>query len=648
MIDRHAKPAPTPRRRAAEHWTVVGAVQGVGFRPFVHRLANELGLIGSVRNDGRVVAMHLAGDPLALEWMALRLHARGPRAAVIERIERCPADWPRETAFRIDASAPAAGAPSSLISIPPDLATCPECAVELFDPNDRRYRYPFLNCTHCGPRYTVMRALPYDRARTTLSDFVLCEACGAEYGDPSDRRFHAQPTACPECGPQLAWVEGSEQRTREAALAACVGRLRAGAIVAVQGLGGFHLMVRADSADAVNELRRRKARGDKPFAVMFADLADLERRLAAPLDPRERDTLASPAAPVVLLRQARPAGVAAEVAPIGLDMGCLLAATPLHLLLLRDVGVPLVATSGNLRDEPIMSDPQEARSSLASIADAFLFHDRPIARPVDDSVVRVVSGELQILRRARGFAPLSFVGQELPPTGVDLALGAHQKATVALRVGRRITLSPHLGDLETTGARAHHVRSAEDLAHLAEVAPARIVCDAHPDYASTQLAERLDERPVRVQHHEAHVRAAAFEYGLSGGYDAAAWDGTGYGLDGTIWGGEFFTADASGELDRVARFAPFPLLGGERAAREPWRCALGLLHAAYGDRVPERLARAPRQAARTRSAVALEHVLAGARVAPLTSSVGRMFDALAGLLGLCDRSAFEADAALRV
>lgn len=649
-----AQPVRAGRVTRAETFTVVGVVQGVGFRPHVHRVASSLGLGGWVANERGHVRVHVEGQEADIERFAERLVLEAPSSSSIASVERASAavetrDGLPEV-FRIVASE-AGHDPDRDLAIGPDLATCPDCLAELLDPANPRHRYPFINCTACGPRYTIVEGLPYDRERTSMRGFELCASCSAEFEDPSDRRFHAQPNACPECGPSLSWCgpDGGVLAMKDDALVAASEALRAGKIVAVQGIGGFHLMVRADDAQAVARLRERKQRGDRPFAVLFTDADDVRARLGADLvSDQELELLASPAAPIVLIRAEQAAGVVPEVAPASPDLGCFVASNPIHHLLLRDVGAPLVATSGNRRSEPLATEAAEAFERLAGIADAFLTHDRPIVRPVDDSIVRAIDGEPLVLRRARGFAPLAIDWDALPSGGVDLALGPHMKNTVAIRSGRRVVFSPHIGDLDTPLARDHHERSTDDLQELVQAEPERFVCDLHPDYASTQAAERRTNSPVRVQHHVAHAWAAALDHGLDGPFLALTWDGTGFGEDGTVWGGEAFARDGDG-LQRVASFEPFPLPGGERAVREPWRVAVGLIEAAFGKDAPEALLREPRRYADAvqPNAFALTRQIARGN-APLTSSVGRLFDAVAAILGLTGHNTFEAEAPQRL
>ncbi|MEM8709670.1 MAG: carbamoyltransferase HypF [Planctomycetota bacterium] len=649
--------------------TVTGAVQGVGFRPFVYGLAVRHGIAGTVSNAEDGVAMTLEGPDAALATFLRDLVADAPAAAVIREVRQETAQTQGARDFRIVESR--AVDDRVVLSVGADLATCATCLAEFDDPSDRRHGYPFINCTHCGPRFSIVTGSPYDRPATTMASFTMCGSCLAEYRAPSNRRFHAQPNACAECGPTLVFESFRGSIPSDDPVADAVDALRSGRVIAVQGLGGFHLMVRADADDSLAQLRDRKRRGNKPFAVMFETIDDLQARLApVEVSAAEEALLRAPAAPIVLMRVSDGArnsavsGVSQLVAPGSPDLGCILAYTPLHVLLLRGVGVPLVATSGNERDEPIAIHVDEVRKRLSGIVDAVLFHDRAIVRPVDDSVARVVDGRPMILRRGRGYAPLSFYSDDLPEAGVELALGAHQKATVALRAGRRVVVSPHIGDLETVAAREQHEACARDLAELMGVLPERLVCDRHPDYASTIFAERLQQggagpaieahtasaaRPlIRVLHHEAHLRAVALEHGVTDAYVGAAWDGTGLGDDGTIHGGEFFATGEGGQLDRVGSMQLFVLPGGERAVREPWRIALGLLHSVFGEAGGARpcagLFREIERAATSDELVSAKLAAQHGRV--FTSSVGRLFDAVAAMLGLCSRADFEAEAAV--
>ncbi len=561
--------------------TVEGVVQGVGFRPFVWRLATELGLSGRVRNAAGRVEIEAAGPPDALETFARRLRTDAPPRARVERVAWTALD-PGAAAglpatFAIDESVDAAAADRLF---PPDIATCDECLNELADPRDRRYRYPFTNCTNCGPRATIIDELPYDRARTTMRDFPLCAACAAEYADPANRRFHAEPVACPKCGPRLAYRRteaAAPGAHEEAALAAAAADLRAGRVVAVKGLGGYHLACDATDAAAVGRLRDRKRRWAKPFAIMVRDL-DAARALCH-VTATEAALLTGPARPIVLLvarRRGAPA-LAASVAAGNRRLGIFLPYTPLHHLLLEVVGRPLVLTSGNLTDEPLATDDADAAARLAGLADAFLTHDREIRARYDDSVTRVVAGRESLVRRARGHAPEAIplpVAAERP----ILAVGAELKHTFTLARGARAHVAPHNGDLEDL---ATHRAFTDGLAHLSRLLalePEVVAHDIHPEYLSTKyaVARFPADRRIAVQHHHAHVASCAAEHGITSPFLGVAYDGLGMGDDGTLWGGEVFVADLVG-YRRVARFGRAPLPGGALAVRRPYRMALGYL-----------------------------------------------------------------------
>lgn len=622
---------------------VRGAVQGVGFRPFVYRLATELGLRGWVSNTAGGVHIELEGSQDDLRQFLLRLEPEKPALAAIQSLESSYLDPIGFERFEIRASA--GGKKTALVL--PDVATCPACLAEMNDPNDRRYRYPFINCTHCGPRYTIVERLPYDRPNTTMRRFEMCDACRAEYEDPANRRFHAQPTACPICGPQLAlWDRsGNVLATRDDALMACAAALRDGQIVAVKGLGGFHLMVLASDAAAVRRLRERKHREEKPFALLYpaitavredCEVSDVEERL-----------LLSPEAPIVLLRKRtdKPAGISPAVAPGNPYLGVMLPYTPLHHLLLGELGVPVVATSGNLSDEPIAIDEYEALHRLGGIADLFLVHDRPIFRPVDDSVARVVMGRELILRRARGYAPLPVHPGRLPENGVAvLAVGAHLKNTIALNAANNIFVSQHVGDLETQEAYGAFERTIDALTGLYEHRPDVVAADLHPDYLSSQYAAARPEPVVTVQHHYAHVLACMAENEIEDPVLGVSWDGTGLGTDGTIWGGEFLRVTPTG-FERFGCLRPFPLPGGDRATREPRRSALGVLFECYGESAFTMDGLAPLASFRPADLSVMRRMLLRGINCPRTSSAGRLFDAVASLLDLHQTCSFEGQAA---
>jgi hydrogenase maturation protein HypF len=583
-----------------------GVVQGVGFRPFVHSLARRHGLAGFVLNDGEGVIAEAEGPSPALDAFAAALLADAPPLARVESVtsEAVPARHDRS--FEIAASRGSGGS----AAVPPDVATCDDCLRELFDPEDRRYRYPFLNCTQCGPRFTIVRAVPYDRASTTMAGFAMCAECRAEYEDPGDRRFHAEPTACPACGPRLSMP-----------LAEAVGLLESGAIVAVKGLGGYHLACAAGDDDAVARLRARKRRDEKPFALLSAEpeaLCHMTREEAA--------VLGSPARPIVLLRRRPGAGVADGVAPGSPWLGVMLPYTPLHHLLTEAFDGPLVLTSGNMSDEPIAFDDAEARTRLESIADAFLAHDRPIHRRCEDSVVRAGTP----IRRSRGYAPSAL---PIPPcTRTIVAAGAELKSTFCVARSGEAFLSAHLGDLESEAAyRAFRADLALYLAML-EVELDVVAHDLHPEYLSTKWALEQEAEPVGVQHHHAHAAACLAEHGEPGPALALVFDGTGYGTDGTLWGGELLRCDLAG-FERLRHLDPVPLPGGEAAIREPWRMAAVMLERS-GTPPPW-----PRWDA-VREALKLSP--------PLSSGMGRLFDAVAAVLGVRERTSYEGQAAIEL
>ncbi len=648
-----------------------GAVQGVGFRPFVYRLATTLGLTGWVINDTHGVLIEVEGPEPKLRDFLNRLPHEKPPLAIIQNLESewlFPAGYPE---FTIRHSTVAG---TKTVLVLPDVATCADCLAEVFDPHDRRHRYPFTNCTNCGPRFTIVEALPYDRPHTTMRRFTMCPLCQAEYDSPADRRFHAQPNACPTCGPQLALYvrpvagdhgppnpRGSGEWPEEVkgwrlagegdeALQRTVWALRNGWIAAVKGLGGFHLMVDARNEKAIQRLRERKPRRDKPFALMVRDLD--QTRALCHLSPEAEAFLTSPQAPIVLLPRRPGAPVAENVAPGNPYLGIMLPYTPLHHLIMREVDFPLVATSGNLTDEPICTDEWEAIERLGHIAEAFLVHNRPIARHVDDSVARIVQGVPQLLRRARGYAPLPvLLDHDVPAL---LAVGGHLKNTVALSTGRHVFISQHIGDLESAEALAAFERVIADFLRLYEVEPVAIAHDMHPDYASTRwvqenspLLTRFRSFPalIPVQHHHAHLASCLAENGVQGRALGVTWDGTGYGTDGTIWGGEFLLGDARG-FERVATLRAFHLPGGDAAIRSPKRVAFALLWELFGDEVLEWEHLPPVRALRPEERNALVQMLRRRVNAPLTTSVGRLFDAVAALLDLHQEVTFEGQAAM--
>jgi len=618
------------------HVRVEGVVQGVGFRPFVHRLAEELGLGGTVRNDARGVEIEAEGTDAAVRALLARLAPDAPPLARVESVAAVDVPAVGAAGFTIEASR--GGAAAALVSA--DVATCADCLRELLDPADRRFRYPFVNCTNCGPRFTIVRGVPYDRPLTTMAGFAMCDACRAEYDDPRDRRFHAQPNACPDCGPRATLSVDAPGRD---AVEAAAGLLRAGAIVAVKGVGGYHLACRAADAEAVGRLRARKHREDKPFALMAAGVT-AARALVA-LGPAEEAELVSPARPIVLAPRLAQARVAPAAAPGARELGVMLPYSPLHHLLLADTGEPLVLTSGNVSDEPIAYRDDDAAARLGPIADAILHHDRPIHTRTDDSVVRIVGGRRTILRRSRGAVPGALALPLDCPAPV-LACGAELKSTFCLAKGRRAWVGHHIGDLrnaETLGAFREGVAHFE---RLFDIVPAVVAHDLHPDYLSTAYAlEREGVALAGVQHHHAHLAACLAEHGVTERAVGAIYDGTGLGTDGTAWGGEILVGDLRG-FERVAHLSPVRLPGGDRAAQQPWRMACAWLVAAGagGDGVPEAL----------RAAVPEDRWDAVARLAergfaaPVTTSAGRLFDAVAALCGLRTEVTYEGQAAIEL
>ncbi|WP_043268531.1 carbamoyltransferase HypF [Streptomyces sp. CT34] len=653
---RTARPTEAVTTAARRRIVVRGIVQGVGFRPFVHALATELGLTGHVTNTGEGVVAEVEGPPGALLRFGERIRGEAPPLAVVEAVEGADIAVAGDTGFAILPSR-SHGPARTLVA--PDAATCDACLTELTDPADRRYRHPFLTCTHCGPRFTIVRALPYDRALTTMGRFPMCPRCAAEYADPADRRFHAQPIACHDCGPRLRLLAadpddpaGAPRPVSGDPVAATRRLLAEGAIVAVKGLGGYHLVCDAGADAAVTLLRRRKARGDKPFALMARHIADVEGLVS--VGAAERELLTGPVRPIVLLRRrdrAAPGAPAVSdaVAPGSPDLGVMLPYTPLHHLLFGLPGDPpgprlLVMTSGNVAGEPIVTDDGEALERLAHLADAWLGHDRAIQVPCDDSVVRISDGEPLFVRRSRGCAPYPIA---LPvPVRPALATGGDLKNVLCLGEGRRAWLSAHIGDMDDLATQSAFERAGAHLETITGVRPRLLATDRHPGYRTGRWACRhTDGRPlVRVQHHHAHIAAAMAEHGLDGRRPVigVAFDGTGYGDDGAIWGGEVLLADYAG-YRRFAQLGYVPLPGGDTSVRRPYRMALAHLHAAgipWSQQLPPVAVCPPDE--RRLLARQLERDL---NCAP-TSSMGRLFDAVSSLTGICHHAGYEAQAAV--
>ena len=625
------------QRVSARRLRLSGHVQGVGFRPFVYRLATDLHLAGWVRNCLGEVEILVQGSGKNLDRFSRAVLAQAPPLATPVLEHAATATPLTSNRFEIlDSDTDSA----AHVQVPPDYFVCDDCLRELHDPADRRHHYPFINCTQCGPRYTLIRDLPYDRQRTTMAGFPLCDDCQREYTDPGDRRFHAEPIACPACGPQLVFVPvGGQQVTgTPEALAMSLQSLRAGSIVAVKGVGGYHLMCDARNAGAIARLRHLKPRPDKPLAVMFPlagedGLAAVRQEVSClPIESRR---LQQPDRPIVILPRTGNGRLPDAIAPGSNEIGVLLPYSPLHHLLLDDFAGPLVATSGNLSGEPVLTDNDDASRRLAHIADAFLHHNRPIARPADDAVVRRIGEHVRPLRLGRGMAPLEL---SLPVT-LDqplLAVGGHLKTTVALAWENRVVISPHIGEMESPRSQDVFAAVVDDLQRLYRVTPATIICDAHPGYATTHWARQSGARVIPVWHHHAHASALVGDNGVHDTCLVFTWDGVGLGPDGTLWGGETLLGTA-GHWQRVASLRPFYLPGGDQAGRQPWRSAAalcwetgrnwtgahddtGLLHQAWQKRVN----------------------------CPQTTAAGRLFDAAAALLGLCHRASFEGQGPMRL
>jgi len=652
---------------------VQGAVQGVGFRPFVYRLATEMELNGWVSNSAQGVFIEVEGGRDSLRKFLLCLERDKPPHAVVQSLESSFLDAIGHDGFEIRESENR-GDKTALIL--PDIATCVDCLRDILDPDNRRFRYPFTNCTNCGPRFSIIEALPYDRRNTSMKNFAMCSECDHEYHDPVDRRFHAQPNACPKCGPQLQlWDEnGATVSERDDALSQATRAVRDGNVLALKGLGGFQLIVDARNERAVARLRHRKHREEKPFALMYPSLEAI--RIDCEVTELEERLLLSPESPIVLLRQncrasaplARATGAVAlqNVAPGNPNLGVMLPYTPLHHLLMRELNLPVVTTSGNLSDEPICIDEYEALERLHGIADFFLVHNRPIVRHVDDSIARVMCGREMVLRRARGYAPLPIrIKSEIRnwKSEIVLSVGAHLKNTVALKIDNNIFVSQHIGDLETKQAYTAFRSAVADLPRLYDAKIDIVACDMHPEYLSTKYVDEFAGRAgsplpaangahgvtrptkIAIQHHWAHVAACMAENEIDAPVLGIAWDGTGYGLDGTIWGGEFLLATGNG-FERVAHLRPFRLPGGDAAIRQPRRSAFGLLHELFGSEcwnfpaLTIDLGRNEREL--------LRRMLEKNINAPLTSSAGRLFDAVAALIGLRLRATFEGQAAMEL
>ncbi len=616
----------------ARRWLVTGRVQGVGFRPFVFRLAQRFGLPGRVQNLAGQVLIEAEGETAVLDAFGAALLSDAPPLAQAEMIRAERIAYRRLEHFEIMPSATAA----AQIHMPPDYFMCADCRREMQTMHERRYRYPFINCTQCGPRYTLITQLPYDRANTTMAGFTLCPACRSEYENPLDRRFHAEPVACPACGPQLCFVTPHGQTAGTAALDGCIAALQQGEIVAVKGIGGYHLLCDAGNAAAIARLRARKQRPHKPLALMFpwhgADgLEQVQQQLET--DAGACALLCDPARPIVLLRRRSDSTLPQSIAPGLNEIGAMLPYSPLHHLLLDGLGRPVVATSGNVSGEPVLTENAEAEQRLGNVTQIFLQHNRPIARPADDSVMRIVAGKPRLLRAGRGIAPieLDVPGGFARPL---LAVGGHMKNTVALGWGQRAVLAPHIGDLDAPRSLAVFEQVIADMQRLYRVQAQAIVCDAHSGYASSRWAARQGLPLLRVWHHHAHASALALEHDPHKTWLMFTWDGVGLGEDGTLWGGEALHG-RPGAWRRIARMRPFRLPGGERAGREPWRSGMALCWESGLDEQPS-----------ATDATLLKKAWQQGLNSPVTTAIGRLFDGAANLLGLIDNASYEGQAGM--
>lgn len=622
--------------------SIRGAVQGVGFRPFIYKLANELQLKGFISNNISGVNIEVEGDENALNKFLLKLRTDKPKLAFINSLEYSKLDLKGSSEFRIIES-DSRGDPSAFIL--PDIALCDECLFEMFDPNDRRYLYSFINCTNCGPRFSIIESLPYDRLNTSMKYFEMCDDCRKEYEDPSDRRFHAQPIACPDCGPQVKIIDNSGKLICEkySAIKTTSEKIKEGKVIALKGLGGFQLIVNANDDSAVNRLRERKHRDEKPLALMFPDLNSIKK--VCEVSELEEGLLLSPETPIVLLKRKKDAKIIISqfVAPKNPYLGIMLPYTPLHHLLMKEFGKPIIATSGNISEEPMCIENSRALERLSGIADYFLVHNRPIVRPVDDSVARIVEGKEMIHRRARGYAPLPFSIRNSCEENF-ISVGAHLKNSIALKKGNEIFVSQHIGDLSNIDAENSFTNTISDFQKMYQVRPEFLVHDLHPDYLSTKYCKEQRTNTIGVQHHLAHVAACYEENQLEGKCFAVCWDGTGYGFDGTVWGGEFFIYDES-SYQHSAQFRQFKLPGGETAIKESKRSLIGILYEIFGKNIPYKKFKINHLQSSNDMLLFAEMIEKNINCFT-TSSAGRIFDAVSSLLNICNKSSYEGQAAM--
>ena len=622
--------------------SLTGLLQGIGFRPYIYRLATERKLSGWVANDRDCVLIEVEGEAEHLADFLAALQNHIPACGHITDLQQCviPATYQHDFQFKPSLNVDS----ETAIFACPDIVVCDACVAELFDPQNRRYRHPFISCCHCGPRYSVMYGLPYDREQTSLRDFPLCELCAAEYQNPPDRRFYAQTIACPDCGPQLSLCDnaGKPITQGQAAINDTVNALKAGKIVAVKAIGGFQLLLDANNSDSVARLRMLKQRASKPFAVIVKSPTQAQQ--LCELSEQEQRCLRSAPAPIVLaLAKSQASNILENVAPQQALLGIMLPSSPIHHLIMAQLAHPVIATSGNRHGEPICISNEQAFAHLNGLADFFLVHNRAILRPLDDSIIRVISDTPTVIRRARGYVPIPIALKQAIST--TLAVGAQLKNTVAIAHGQHVIISQHLGDLEQLETAQQFSKTINDLSQFYALKPERVICDTHPDYVSSLYAQSSGLPVQTVQHHYAHILACMAEHQLQPPLLGVAWDGTGLGTDKQLWGGEFLQIDAHG-WQRVAHCRPFPLVGGFAAIKEPRRAALGLLYAWQAEAIFNE-EYAPLLSAFSASELKLlRGMLKNQLNCPMTSSIGRLFDALASLLGLCHISEFEGQAAM--
>jgi len=616
-----------------------GVVQGVGFRPFVYRLATELGIKGWIINSSQGVFIDAEGYDKTVYDFITRLKTEKPKNSYIHSFEYSYLDPAGFDKFEINESKES-GAKTALVL--PDISTCDDCLKEIFDLNDRRYLYPFTNCTNCGPRFSIIKSLPYDRANTSMSEFEMCPDCYAEYTDPLNRRFHAEPIACPGCGPQVELLDwnGNYLTSKNDAVLAAAELITKGMIIALKGIGGYQLICDARSSDAIKTLRTRKHRNEKPFALMFSNLESVKNECE--VSAEEERLLTSVESPIVLLEKKRgfKSILSDECAKGNPYLGVMLPYSPLHHILIRKLKIPVVATSGNISEEPICIDEKSALEKLGDIADYFLVHNRKIMRHVDDSISRIISSREMLIRRARGYAPLPVEVEGLDGQQV-MAAGAHLKNTVALNKGNNVFISQHIGDLENAESISAFKNVIYDLENFYELTPAVNVCDLHPDYISTKYAKELDKNLLQVQHHWAHVLSCIAENNIEGDVLGVSWDGTGYGTDGTIWGSEFLIS-AGKEFKRAAFLKPFRLPGGEKAIHEIWRIGYSLLYEVFGSEAGKYIKHEEKELN------IIEQMIKKGLNSPITSSMGRLFDGIASILGIRQIANFEAQGAMEL